>query len=84
MVGVCITVITVMQIAPKNRVASWADILVAVDSLLFLASTILSYWAIRSLSSADKVEQYADRFFIAGMVFMVAICFLVSLELFVY
>ena len=84
MVGVCITVIAVMQIAPKNRVSSWADVLVAVDSLLFLASTIFSYWALRPNKIASKVEKYADRFFIIGMIFMVVICFLVSLDLFVY
>ena len=83
MVGVCITVITVMQIAPKNKMASWADLLVAIDSLLFLASTIFSYLGLRSSKDTPIVERYADRLFIAGMVFMVMICFLVSLELFV-
>jgi hypothetical protein len=83
MVGVCITVITVMQIAPKDRLSSWADVLVAVDSLLFLASTIFSYLAIRPVSTSRTIERYADRFFIIGMIFMVLICFIVSFELFV-
>ena len=84
MVGVCITVITVMQIAPKSRISSWADVLVAVDSLLFLASTMFSYWALRQKSSMPASEKYADWFFLTGMIFMVIICFLVSLELFVF
>jgi hypothetical protein len=83
MIGVCITVIAVMQIAPKNRISSWADVLVAIDSLFFLASTIFSYWSLRSAKLSTKTEKYADIFFILGMIFMVLICFLVSLELFV-
>ncbi len=83
MVGVCITVITVMQITPQNTISSWADVIVAIDSLLFLASTIFSYGSIRAIKATPKLEHYADIFFIVGMVLMVLICFLVSLELFV-
>jgi len=35
MVGVCMTVITVMQLVPKGKVASWADDLIAIDGLFF-------------------------------------------------
>lgn len=83
MVGVCMTVITVMQIAPKNRLTSLADDLLAIDSLLFLISTLLSYWTIRPIASSQKLELWADRFFLIGMIFMVIISFLVAFELFV-
>ena len=83
MVGVCMTVITVMQLAPKNQISSLSDELLAVDSLLFLASTFLSYWALRQSTVSVKVERWADRLFLLGMALMVIISFLVAFELFV-
>lgn len=83
MVGVCMTVITVMQIAPKSRLTTFADDLLAIDSLLFLISTLLSYWTIRPKESSQRLELWADRFFLIGMIFMVIISFLVAFELFV-
>lgn len=82
MVGVCMTVITVMQLAPRNRISHWADDMLAVNSLLFLGSTMLSYWSLRSERDALKVEILADRLFILGMILMVLISFLVSFEFF--
>ncbi len=82
MVGVCMTVITVIQIVPKNAISSWADELLAVDSLAFLASTVLSYWSIRHPEKLWKAEIFADRLFLLGMVLMVGESFLVAFDLF--
>lgn len=71
-----------MQIAPKDSFSAWTDDLIAIDSLLFLASTMLSYWSVRHKENLIKIENYADRCFIAGMVLMVVIGFLVAFELF--
>lgn len=81
MVGVCMTVITVMQLAPKDSVASWGDNLIAIDGLFFLASTILSYWSLRSDSNTAKAEVLADRLFLLGMVLMVIVSFIVAFDL---
>lgn len=81
MVGVCMTVITVMQLAPKNSISSLADEFLAIDSLFFLASTLLSYWTIRPSPSSEKLEIWADRLFLLGMTVMVLISFLVAFEL---
>lgn len=83
MVGVCMTVITVMQLAPKNSVSSWADKLLAISSLLFLVSTMLSYLSLRTIKDSSRIEVMADRLFILGMIMMVLISFLVAFELFV-
>jgi len=82
MIGVCMTVISVIQLAPKNGISSWADNVLAIDSLFFLASMMLSYWSIRHRDQLVKAELYADRFFIFGMVMMVGVSFLVAFELF--
>lgn len=82
MVGVCMTVISVIQLAPENAISEWADKLLAIDSLAFLASTMLSYWSIRHKDDLWKVEQYADRLFLVGLAIMVFVSFLVAFELF--
>ena len=83
MVGICMTVITVMQLVPKGKVANLADNLIAIDGLFFLASTIFSYWALRSENNAVKAESFADRLFLLGMILMVIVSFLVAFELLV-
>lgn len=83
MVGVCMTVITVMQLAPKNSLSILANQLLAVDGLLFLMSTILSYLTVRPKDQNERAELWADRLFLIGMVLMVLISFIVAFELFV-
>lgn len=83
MVGVCITVITVMQITPDHAFASWVDKLMALDSLAFMVSTLLSYWSIRHHDANLKVEQIADRMFLLGLAILVVASFLIAFELFV-
>ncbi|HSH73080.1 MAG TPA: hypothetical protein VK974_08505 [Methylophilaceae bacterium] len=82
MVGVCMTVISVIQLAPKNAISSWADKMLAIDSLAFMASTMLSYWSIRHKDALWKAERYADRLFLVGLFIMVFVSFLVAFELF--
>lgn len=83
MVGVCMTVISVMQLTPKNSMSNWADGLLAINSLFFLVSTILSYWSLRTEVDTSTLERIADYLFLFGMVLMVLISFLVAFELFV-
>ncbi len=83
MVGVCMTVISLLQLVPRNSISSWADGLLALNSLDFLASAMLSYWAIRHKDDAVSMERWADRLFMIGLVGMVFVSFLVAFELFV-
>lgn len=83
MVGVCMTVITVMQLAPKNSLSILANQLLAIDGLLFLMSTFLSYLTVRPKEHNERAELWADRLFLIGMVLMVLISFIVAFELFV-
>lgn len=77
MVGVCMTVIGILRIAISiKKVNTLADDFLAVDSLLFLTSCILSYWALRSRghSRMHRIERVADGVFILGLMCMGAIC----------
>ncbi len=62
MVGVCMTVISLLQLAPKDAIFDWADELVVVNSLIFLVSALLSYWALRH-DEVPSAERCADRLF---------------------
>lgn len=77
MVGVCLTVIGLLRVVITIRkVDTYADDLVAADAVLFLIACLSSYWAMRTKSHRrmHRVEWFADRVFIAALIFMVVIC----------
>lgn len=81
MVGVCITVISLSQLIPKQSVSRHVDELLAFDSLLFLCSAMLSYFSIRNARAAEKLERIADVIFLIAVSLMVIVGFVVSFEL---
>jgi len=81
MVGVCITVISLSQLIPKQAVSRHVDELLAFDSLLFLCSAMLSYFSIRNPQVAEKLERFADIIFLIAVSLMVVVGFIVSFEL---
>jgi hypothetical protein len=77
MVGVCLTVIGLIRVViTLGKADTVADDLLAVDAMLFLASCLLSYAALRSrgLRRMHLIERAADWIFIAAMIVMVTIC----------
>ena len=77
MVGVCLTVIGLIRVViTLGRADTLADDLLAIDALLFLASCLLSYSAMRSRSfrRMHQIERAADFVFIVAMIVMTAIC----------
>ena len=84
LVGVCLTVIGLIRVVVATlNVDTFADNLLAIDALLFLASCLLSYWALRTRSIARmyRVERVADAIFIAGLLLMTAVCTIIAYEL---
>ena len=82
MVGVCMTVISVVQLIPKNRVSSLVDAILALDNLMFLTSTAFSYYAIRHPAKADRFERLADGIFMVALFLMVCASFMMAFDLF--
>ena len=81
MVGVCLTVIGLIRVViTLGRADTLADDFLAGDSLLFLVSCLLSYWALRSRSAhrMHRLERVADTIFIIAMIGMVIICALIT------
>jgi hypothetical protein len=63
-----------------GTVDTLTDDLLAGDALLFLISSLLSYWALRSRSvrRMHRLEKIADAIFITAMVGMVVICAMIT------
>jgi uncharacterized membrane protein YqjE len=77
MVGVCLTVIGLIRVVVTlGKADTLADDFLAIDALLFLASCLLSYTAMRSRNfrRMHRIERLADSIFIVAMVFMAIIC----------
>ena len=81
MVGVCLTVIGLIRVViTLGKADTLADDFLAIDALLFLASCLLSYWALRSrgIARMHKIERAADMIFIFAMIGMVGVCTLIT------
>ncbi|AMP06392.1 MULTISPECIES: hypothetical protein [Collimonas] len=66
MIGVCITALSIIKLARFSGLAIWLSHLLALNSLVFLTSGVLSYASMRSRQST-RLEQYADIAFIFGL-----------------
>lgn len=84
LVGVCLTVIGLIRVVIATmKMDTIADNLLAADALLFLASCLLSYWALRTRSARRmyRVERAADAIFILGLLLMTAVCGVITYAL---
>lgn len=75
MAGVCITIIALFRVM-KISIETYADEILSINTLLFTASALLSYMALRK-ENYKRIEQIADAFFITGMIIMLLISFII-------
>ncbi|MCX5702422.1 MAG: hypothetical protein NTW64_05580 [Candidatus Omnitrophica bacterium] len=83
MVGVCITVFGIFTISQTlKKISGLGDELMALDSVLFLVSCLLSYMAIRNKMRRNRyrLERLADIFFLVGLCIMGLTSVLLVLE----
>jgi hypothetical protein len=76
MVGVCITVIGIFQVINRLRnVDSMGDDLLAVNAILYLITTLLSYWTLRTrkLRRIHLLEKLIDALFLTALTFTTGI-----------
>jgi hypothetical protein len=84
LVGVCLTVIGIYRISYKlDTVNRLGDEFLALDALGFLASCLLSYFALRAREKRRQklLEKLADRIFLTSLSCMVIIGMLIVYEL---
>lgn len=80
MVGVCMTVISIIKLLHIGPAGTWIDKLLAIDSLTFLASAGFSYFSLRD-ETLERLESYADLAFMIGLMGMSICAFLLAFEL---
>ena len=83
MIGVCMTVISVAHLIPKHSISRHVNEMLALDSLFFLGSALLSYFSIRHPHKAAKYERSADTIFLIALSLMVVVGFVIAFELFI-
>jgi hypothetical protein len=81
MVGVCIMVISIVKSQPSDMVSYLIDKALAIDSLLFTVSALLSFLSIRIERSTEGLERWAEMIFILGLVSMTLIAVIFSFEI---
>ncbi len=80
MVGVCMTVISIIKLLHIGSAGTWIDKLLAFDSLAFLASAGFSYFSLRD-EALEYLENRADLAFMLGLLGMSICAFLLAFEL---
>jgi hypothetical protein len=80
LVGVCLTVISLIKALHIAQAGVLLDKFLAINALLFTISAAFSYASMRDEKS-ENLETYADRFFILGLVALGACAVLLSFEI---
>ena len=60
MIGVCMTVMSIGHLGPRDDMRLLIDRLLAVDALVFLASALLSFISMRSRRSGAFLESWSS------------------------
>ncbi len=81
MVGVCIMVISIVKSLHPDLENYLIDKTLAIDSVLFMLSALLSFSSIRAGRSSDNLERWAEIVFLLGLVSMTLITVLFSFEI---
>ncbi len=72
MLGVCMTVVSIIRLLRLGHFATLVDRFLALDGLIFLGSAALSYLSLRD-RQLRGLEEYADTAFMVALTIM-AVC----------
>ncbi len=81
MVGACMVVISIVKTLRPGLAGYLIDKLLAVDSVLFLISALLSYFSIRSQASSTSLERWAEIVFLLALGSMTMVAVIFSFEI---
>lgn len=81
MVGVCIMVISIVKGLDPGLTNYLIDKALAIDSLLFMISALISFSSIRLERSAASMERWAEIIFLLGLVSMTLITVIFTFEI---
>ncbi len=84
MVGASLTAIGIVKLSKPDLAGALIEKLLALDSMLFLASAVFSFVAMRRFwrlaRQSDRLESWADTVFVVGLVLMVIAAILLAFE----
>jgi hypothetical protein len=80
MVGACMVVISIVKGLHPGWAGYLIDKLLAVDSVLFLISALISFYSIRSATSSARLERWAEVIFLFALGSMTIITVIFSFE----
>ncbi|CAX59690.1 MAG: hypothetical protein WBW72_05415 [Erwinia billingiae] len=81
MVGVCITVIGIFQVVTTLRKeGTLGDDMLAINAFLYLITTILSYWGLRSkgVKHSPTLDKWIDILFLIALTFTTCIAGMIT------
>ena len=78
MVGVCVTVLSIVKLASPGTLGYIIDKILALGSLVFLSSATLSFVAIRARVQALHLEAVAEWVFLAGLALLSAVTVVIA------
>lgn len=81
MVGVCIMVISIVKTTAPGLVNYLIDKGLAIDSILFMISALLSFSSIRLERCTVRLERLAEIIFLLGLISMTLITVIFSFEI---
>ncbi|MCX7089534.1 MAG: hypothetical protein NTV00_15965 [Methylococcales bacterium] len=81
MVGVCIMVISIVKSSDQGVANYLIDKALALDSVLFMVSSLMSFLSIRLDKSSVMLERLAEIIFLLGLVSMTFITVIFSFEI---
>ena len=79
--GVCLTAIGLLRLLSSHeRIETVGDELLAVNAVLFMSCTFLSFWSFKARSTRVRVvlRRWIDSVFVLALVLMVAVCALIA------
>ncbi len=80
LVGVCVTVISLIKVLHIGQVGIIISRLLAVNCILFTVSALLSYASMRGYKM-ERMERYADQFFMIGLMELSGCALLLAFEI---
>jgi hypothetical protein len=81
MVGVCLTAIGILRlVVAQTRVQTFGDDLLAVDAVLFVLCSFVSFWSFKTAepTTRQKLRLLVDGLFMLALVLMVGICAIIA------
>lgn len=70
MAGVCVTVIGIFRLVHAGSIGFYVDKLLAVDCVLFVVCSVISFYSVRIVGRARQLENLAESLFLVGLILL--------------